>query len=652
MLVALLRKLSTAHRLMFGFGILVLIGTISIGTVAIFGIFELSGLTEKLYRHPFTNSTAVLRIDSNAVRLEEILKEIPSAHEDQKTELLEQVSQYKQGILDDFDIIKERFLGDKNQVDKSLDLFKKWLASVDKNIQLLQDDSHHQELDSIEENLKQKIETFLKGMEEIIQFEKNNANDFLSMAGTDSTGETTHKLYNHPFTVTQVMLRIHNNIYKTRLVVREIMEEKLYRNKDIPIEPFLEQIKQSYKEMDADFVLAKQRFLGDQIILERTFTQYQNWKTAVDQMVTEILDDSHANEIQQSESDSDELFQTFSKELSDIKIFSLEKAVSFYENAQTTKDNVLHFAISLIIISFILSIGLSYFISRSIIEPVHKATVLSRRLAEGDLSGGGENSPFDDEAGQMLNAMNKMTQKLSLVTSEVSTATIQLSFASQQVSQTAQQLSSSNNQQASSLTEITSTMEQIGMGVAQNANNALHTNEIAERTASMSTTSGQAVENTVKAMREIASKLSIIEDISYQTNLLALNAAIEAARAGEQGKGFAVVATEVRKLAERSRSAAKEIRNVASNSIEIAERAGVLLLEMLPEIRSTAGLIQEISSSSQQQKQNILEINLSMSEVGRVTERNAASSEELASISEEMASQATSLQQLMSFFKV
>jgi methyl-accepting chemotaxis protein len=637
-LVAFLRKLSIAHRLMFGFGSLVLIGTISIGIISIFKIFELSNFTEKLYRHPFTNSTSLLRIDSNAVRLEDMLKSKTNNTAEKKSELVEQVSQYEQGILEDFEIVQERFLGDKQQVKKSLDLFKQWRASLDKYIQLLQDDSYQQKLDSIEKNLNQQRDNFIKHFSEITQvIEHNNKHQ-------------THEY----FDVTQLMLRVDNNIYKIRLAVHEIIENKLYRKENISFDSLIKQIKQSYEEIDVDFTLAKQRFLGDQTILERTFTQYQNWKTIADQMVVLILDDNHANAIQKHKLETDHLFQSFSKELSDIKIFSLNEAVSLYENAEIIRDNILYFTITMIIISFTLSVGLAYFISQSIIEPIRKATWLSRQLADGDLASGSEMSiaPFNDESGQMLTAMTKMAQKLLTITNEVITSTIQLSYVSQQVSQTSQQLSSGNNEQAASLEEISASIEQVSSGISQNTTNALHTNEIAERTAIMSTTGGQAVDNTVKAMREIAGKLNIIEDIAYQTNLLALNAAIEAARAGEQGKGFAVVATEVRKLAERSRLAAKEIRNVASNSIEIAEQAGSLLVEMLPAIRSTANLIEEIASSSQQQKQNVLEINSSMSEIGKMTERNAAVSEELASISEEMTAQANSLQQLMSFFKI
>jgi len=163
--------------------------------------------------------------------------------------------------------------------------------------------------------------------------------------------------------------------------------------------------------------------------------------------------------------------------------------------------------------------------------------------------------------------------------------------------------------------------------------------------------SGNAVNQTVDAMKLITQKIEIIDEIAYQTNLLALNAAIEAARAGEHGKGFAVVATEVRKLAERSQTAAKEISTLASDSVKVAERSGKLLDELVPSIKKTAELVQEVASASREQSSGVNQINKAMAQVDQVTQRNASSAEELSSTAEEMSSQAESLSQLMSFFK-
>jgi methyl-accepting chemotaxis protein len=188
--------------------------------------------------------------------------------------------------------------------------------------------------------------------------------------------------------------------------------------------------------------------------------------------------------------------------------------------------------------------------------------------------------------------------------------------------------------------------------IAQNTENAKITDGMASKAAHDAVSGGEAVNATVEAMKQIAKKIGIIDDIAAQTNLLALNAAIEAARAGEHGKGFAVVAAEVRKLAERSQVAAQEIGEVAGNSVELAEKAGRLLAEIVPNIRKTSDLVQEITAASNEQSSGVGQINAAMGQLNTTTQQNASSSEELAATSEEMSSQAEQLQHTMSFFKL
>jgi methyl-accepting chemotaxis protein len=188
--------------------------------------------------------------------------------------------------------------------------------------------------------------------------------------------------------------------------------------------------------------------------------------------------------------------------------------------------------------------------------------------------------------------------------------------------------------------------------IAQNTENAKVTDGMASKAATEAAEGGEAVKRTVEAMKSIAGKIGIIDDIAYQTNLLALNAAIEAARAGEHGKGFAVVAAEVRKLAERSQVAAQEIGELAGGSVEMAERAGKLLDEMVPSIRKTSDLVQEITAASEEQSTGVGQVNTAMNQLNQATQQNASASEELAATAEEMSGQAEQLQQLVSFFKV
>jgi methyl-accepting chemotaxis protein len=220
------------------------------------------------------------------------------------------------------------------------------------------------------------------------------------------------------------------------------------------------------------------------------------------------------------------------------------------------------------------------------------------------------------------------------------------------VSATTQSLSQATNEQASSVEEITASLEQISSSVKQNADNAQITDGIAAKAAQQAAEGGSTVSKTVDAMRLIAEKVAIIDDIAYQTNLLALNAAIEAGRAGEHGRGFAVVASEVRKLAERSRIAAQEIDELTAGNVRLAERAGDLLVDMVPAITKTSDLVQEISASSLEQSSGLSEVNAAMMQINRATQQNAAAAEELAATAEQTNDQSVHLQQLMSFFKV
>lgn len=313
-------------------------------------------------------------------------------------------------------------------------------------------------------------------------------------------------------------------------------------------------------------------------------------------------------------------------------------------------SQVIKFA-GFIVIALLLIGVTAWHITRGIIRPIGEAVNVANALAAGDLTVKIEVTS-KDETGQLLTAMKTMVSKLSQIIGEVNGAASNIASASEEVSSTAQSMSQATNEQAASVEETSASVEQMGASINQNSENAKVTDGMATQASRQATAGGVAVKETVSAMKSIAGKIGIIDDIAYQTNLLALNAAIEAARAGEHGKGFAVVAAEVRKLAERSQVAAQEIGELAGGSVDKAEQAGKLLDEIVPAINKTSDLVQEITAASEEQSSGAAQINTAMNQLNQITQQNASATEELAATAEEMSSQAEQLQQLMSFFKV
>jgi methyl-accepting chemotaxis protein len=299
----------------------------------------------------------------------------------------------------------------------------------------------------------------------------------------------------------------------------------------------------------------------------------------------------------------------------------------------------------------LLAIALGFVISRTITRPINEAVGVANSLANGDLTITVE-SKSKDETGMMMAAISQMVDKLKQVVSDCMTAADNVASGSQELSSTAQQLSQGATEQAASAEEISSSMEEMASSIRQNTDNSMQTEKIAIKSSVDAKEGGKAVVETVAAMKEIATKISIIEEIARQTNLLALNAAIEAARAGEHGKGFAVVASEVRKLAERSQTAAGEISSLSSHSVDIADQAGEMLTKMVPDIQKTSELVQEITASSKEQDTGAEQINKAIQQLDQVIQQNASASEELASTSEELTSQAELLLDSISFFNI
>jgi methyl-accepting chemotaxis protein len=282
-------------------------------------------------------------------------------------------------------------------------------------------------------------------------------------------------------------------------------------------------------------------------------------------------------------------------------------------------------------------------------ENLRTTASLAEKVAEGDLTV--QPKPLSDKDTLGL-ALQSMVERLRGVVGDALAAADNVSSGSQQLSSASEQVSQGATEQAASAEEASASMEEMAANIKQNADNAAQTEKIARQSSKDAETSGEAVTRAVNAMRTIAEKISIVQEIARQTDLLALNAAVEAARAGEHGKGFAVVASEVRKLAERSQTAAAEISALSGDTVKVAQEAGEMLVRLVPDIRKTAELVSEISAACREQDVGASQINEAIQQLDKVTQQNAAASEQMSATSEELAAQAEELQTSIAFFRV
>ncbi len=320
------------------------------------------------------------------------------------------------------------------------------------------------------------------------------------------------------------------------------------------------------------------------------------------------------------------------------------------EDADADFAKVRNSLIVLAAVSLLIAVGAALYISITVSKGLIRASDAVRAVADGDLTKTADITT-KDEIGDLLGHVNVMIERLRGVVSDAISASENVSAGSQELSAASEQVSQGATEQASSAEEASASMEEMASNIKQNADNAAQTEKIARQSAQDAEVSGQAVAKAVDAMQTIAEKITIVQEIARQTDLLALNAAVEAARAGEHGRGFAVVASEVRKLAERSQTAATEIGAVSSETVKAAQSAGVMLTSLVPNIRKTAELVAEISAACREQDIGASQINEAIQQLDKVTQQNASASEQMSATSEELAAQAEELQTSIAYFR-
>ncbi|MEO5327007.1 MAG: methyl-accepting chemotaxis protein [Magnetococcus sp. THC-1_WYH] len=348
--------------------------------------------------------------------------------------------------------------------------------------------------------------------------------------------------------------------------------------------------------------------------------------------------------------------EELNKELEDfiVKVEGFTEEAMLY--AEHTEETAFGLLITLTLIGTVLGLSIGIMVVRSVLRLLGCEPFQMRQMAvmlgNGDISNKIESICSRTNATGVLADLYGMVDSLRRIVSETKTISDNVAAGSHELNTAAQTLAQGATEQAASIEETSSAMEEMASNIQNNTDNAQQTEKLSSRAAKDAGEGGKAVDQAVVAMKEIAMKISIIEEIARQTNLLALNAAIEAARAGEHGKGFAVVAAEVRKLAERSQTAAGEISQLSASSVDVAERAGGIINALVPDIQKTSELVQEIATASNEQNAGAGQINQAIQQLDQVIQNNAGASEEMAATAEELSQQAESLQRMMQFFKL
>lgn len=474
-------------------------------------------------------------------------------------------------------------------------------------------------------------------------------------------GGLTKKMFNHPLAVSNAVRDIDINIVSIHRSMKDVALSK----DNAQFNAAVEKVNLHEKKVYDQFVVVKQRFLGDQKDVESAEKLFTDWRSIRDEVVQLTKDGRVDDAAAITKGKGAQHVKKLQEKIEFLVNFADEKAKTFFANAQKTQTNSLFITAIIIFALIALAVVLAIFITKSITIPLKKGVHLANSIAEGDLT-----SRFDvnstDEFGEMGNAFNQSLQQLESIIKRAMIAADENIKSSNNINSNSSDLATRTNQQAASITETSATMEETAALVKQNSENSEEAKQVLEDFYEEIQQKMALITNVTSTMKDIEDSgkqidkiVNVINDISFQTNLLALNAAVEAARAGEAGRGFAVVASEVRNLAQKTAESSKTIQDIVTKNVDSTNRGIELVTETsaffnsnLQVVRDILDKIRLIADSSTEQTTGIDQINETISQLEHVINQNAGLSQELSNGSKQMNSQATELQELLEQFNV